>query len=274
MVLSITASKSVRDHRDFGILRGRKGGAVKPYFERDGVVIYHSEALDTLRQLPDASIDAIITDPPYCSGAVGEAQRTAAPGQGLRSENLHRFGWFQGDNMGTAGLVWLLRSMAFEAMRVVKPTGSLLVFCDWRMVSSIQPAIESAGLRFQDLIVWDKGSMGLGAGFRKQHELILHFTMGEPAYHDKGTANVLACPRVPKARRKHQAEKPVPLIRRLLRVVCPPGGVILDPFMGSGPVGEAAIGEGRTFIGIERNSEHCNAAIGRIPQMVLPLAAD
>jgi site-specific DNA-methyltransferase (adenine-specific) len=244
------------------------------YFERDGIRIFNAEALDVMRQLPDASVDALITDPPYCSGAVGEAQRTAAPGQGLRSENLNRFGWFQGDNMGTAGLVWLLRAVAFEAMRVVKPTGSLLVFCDWRMVSSIQPAIESAGLRYQDLIIWDKGSMGLGAGFRKQHELILHFTNGEPRYYDRGTPNVLQCARVPKNRRKHQTEKPVALLRRLQWVVTPEGGTVLDPFMGSGPMAEAARLDGRGFIGVERSREHCDTAVDRLTQLVLPLAAD
>src|SRR5690348_8759808 len=144
-----------------------------------------------MRGMGDASVDAIVTDPPYCSGGVNEASRTAAKYQGLRSDTARRMGWFIGDNMGTAGLVFLLRAIAFEAVRVVRPTGSLVVFCDWRMVTSIQPAIESAGVRFQNLLVWDKGHMGLGQGFRHRHELALHFTFGSPEYHDKGTANVL-----------------------------------------------------------------------------------
>lgn len=217
-----------------------------------------------MRGLDADSVDAIVTDPPYCAGAVSEAQRTRAPGQGLRSENVRRLGWFTGDNMGTAGLVWLLRAIAFESVRVVKPSGSLLVFCDWRMMASVQPAIESAGLRFQNLIVWDKGHMGLGTGFRSQHELVLHFTYGAPEYFDRATGNVIECGRVTAKEREHQTQKPTDLLRALIRVVAPPGGLVLDPFAGGGSTGVAATAEGRRFIGFERDGEHVATASRRI----------
>lgn len=173
-------------------------------------------------------------------------------------------GWFVGDNMGTTGLVFLLRSVAFEALRVVKPTGALLVFCDWRMLPNLSPAIESSGWRYQNLVVWDKGSMGLGAGFRCQHEIILHFTAGAPEYYDRGTPNVLTFPRVSAKEREHQTQKPVELLQRLLRVVCPPGGLVVDPFAGSGTTGVAALKEGRRFIGIERDDEYVEIARARL----------
>ena len=135
--------------------------------EFPGVTLHRGDCLDVMRSIEAGSVDAVVTDPPYCAGSVSEASRTGAKGQGLRSQTLTRFGWFVGDNMGTAGITWLLRSIAVEAVRVLKPSGSLLVFCDWRMYSALQPAIESAGLRTQGLIVWDKGSMG--AGMRVSH---------------------------------------------------------------------------------------------------------
>lgn len=228
--------------------------------------LHLGDCLEVMQRLPDGSVDAIITDPPYCSGSISEAQRTRAPGQGLRSENIRRFGWFVGDNMGTAGLVWLLRSIATDATRLVKSTGSFLVFCDWRMLSSLQPAIESAGLRYQGLLVWDKESMGLGNGFRCQHELVLHFTMGSPEYHDKGTANVLRSRRVIQEQREHQTQKPVDLLEKIVRVVSPRGGVILDPFMGSGTTGVACIAAGRHFIGIEKDATYYAIAEKRIAE--------
>lgn len=233
--------------------------------------IIKGDALTELRKLDAGSVDALITDPPYCSGSVSEASRTAAKGQGLRSENLQRFGWFQGDNMGTAGLAFMLRDLAFESMRVVKPTGSLLVFADWRMVSSIQPAIESAGLRAQNMLVWDKENPGLGTGFRTQHELALHFTYGEPEYHDKSCGNVLRVARVRGDDREHQTQKPTDLLRRLIRVVAPEGGTVLDPFCGSGSTGVACVLEQRNFIGIERASEHVETAERRIADTEEPL---
>lgn len=226
--------------------------------------IIHGDCLEGMWGMTDASVDAVVMDPPYCAGAVSEAQRTRASGQGLRSENIRRFGWFVGDNMGTAGLAFLLRSIAVEAVRVLSPNGSLLVFCDWRMVATLQPAIESAGLRFQNLVVWDKEHMGLGLGFRAQHEMILHFTNGEPQYHDRATSNVVRCRRVSRDEREHQTQKPVELMRRLIRVVCPPSGVVLDPFCGSGSTGVASLEEGRSFIGIERDPQHAETARRRL----------
>ena len=188
------------------------------------VRILTGDCIDVMRTLGNESIDAIVTDPPYCAGSVSEASRTAAPGQGIRSENLRRMGWFVGDNMGTAGIVWLLRAVAFESCRLLRPSGSLLCFMDWRQVSNIAPAIESAGLRFQNLIVWDKCSLGLGTGFRSTHEMVGHFTNGAPVYHDASRGNVLRHPRVRAADREHQTQKPLELLRDLLRVVVPPGG--------------------------------------------------
>jgi len=229
--------------------------------------IVKADAIAFMQALPDACVDAIITDPPYCSGSVSEASRSAAKGQGLRSENIRRLGWFVGDNMGTAGLVWLLRAMAFEAVRVMKPTGSLLVFCDWRMVPNLAPAIESAGLRYQNHIAWDKTCMGLGAGFRAQKEEILHFTNGSPEYHDKGTSNVLKCGRVSAEDREHQTQKPAALIAQLVRVVAPVGGLVLDPFAGSCTLAEACLQTRRDYLCIERDAAHCATGESRIQQV-------
>lgn len=226
--------------------------------------VIQGDCLDVMRQLPDGCVDAVVTDPPYCSGSVGESQRVAAKGQGLRSENVRRLGWFTGDNMGTAGLMHLLRSMAFEAARVAKPSGSLLVFCDWRMAPNIIPAIESAGVRYQNLIVWDKGHFGLGRGFRAQHELVAHFTFGAPEYHDGTCGNVVKSGRVSAEDREHQTEKPTELMARLCKVVTPPSGVILDPFAGSGSTGVAAVSSGYRFLGIERESAYVDIARRRI----------
>ncbi len=226
--------------------------------------IRQGDALALLRGLDDASVDAVITDPPYCAGAISEAQRTGAAGQGLRSENLKKFGWFVGDNMGTAGLVSLLRDVAFEATRVVKPTGHLLVFCDWRMLPMLEPSIESAGVRYQGLVVWDKGSMGLGNGFRAQHERVMAFTFGAPEYHDQGTPNVLRCARIRSSEREHQTEKPPELLDRLVRVVTPAAGLVVDPFCGSGSTGVAALASGRRFIGSDRDLAHVETARRRL----------
>ena len=62
----------------------------------------------------------------------------------------------------------------------------------------------------------------------------------------------------------HATVKPTALMQYLCRLVTPPGGLVLDPFMGSGSTGKACIREGFRFIGIEQDEEHCATARARL----------
>jgi site-specific DNA-methyltransferase (adenine-specific) len=67
-----------------------------------------------------------------------------------------------------------------------------------------------------------------------------------------------------RVRNHHPTVKPTALMRYLCRLVTPPGGIVLDPFMGSGSTGKAAMLEGFRFIGIEREAEYVEIARARI----------
>lgn len=71
----------------------------------------------------------------------------------------------------------------------------------------------------------------------------------------------------------HPTVKPVDLMRWLVRLVTPPGGLVLDPFTGSGTTGVACSREGLRFVGIEREAEYCEIIARRLSQMTLPLGA-
>jgi site-specific DNA-methyltransferase (adenine-specific) len=206
------------------------------------------------------SIDAIVTDPPYSSGTRREASKGLYKSMVRGREDNE---WFGSDCLTTNGFMWLMRSCALEWKRILKQGSHALVFIDWRMMPALAAAIESADLRHVGLIVWDKTYYGLGAYFRNQHELILHFTHGKsspPQRRDVG--NVLR--HKPIRRGEHPTEKPVSLLRELISVVTPPGGLILDPFMGSGSTLIAAEQEGFRAIGIEVSAEYCEIAERRI----------
>jgi DNA modification methylase len=85
---------------------------------------------------------------------------------------------------------------------------------------------------------------------------------------DTGSAaRFFYCPKASKKDREgstHPTMKPTDLMRYLCRLVTPPGGIVLDPFMGSGSTGKAAMLEGFRFIGIEREAEYVEIARARI----------
>lgn len=223
--------------------------------------VRQGDALDGLRTLDAGSVAAVITDPPYASGGHTEAARMRGRSM-LASVSDQE--WFSGDAMGTQGLTWLLRAIAVEAERVLVPGGSLIVFCDWRMWSAIVPAMESAGLRLQAMVVWDKGSAAMGEGFRPTHELAAELRKAGGKARIGGGSNVLRHPRVHGPNKVHPTEKPVELMADLIRVAAPHGGLVVDPFCGSGSTGVAARQLGRRFIGFERSEQFAALARSRI----------
>lgn len=239
---------------------------VRPYYEQDGIAIYHGDTLAVLHGL-SCEVQAFVTDPPYASGTRKEAGKPSS-GAMLRGER-----WaekpIENDQMTTTGFVWLMREVAYEARRMLIDGGSLLAFIDWRQWPTLVGAVESTNLRVNGMVVWDKGSYGLGHGFRSQHELVCHASKGVARICDRSTGNVLRAKRV--TADEHPSPKPPDLMRALLAVVTEPGDLVVDPFMGSGATVVAAHASGRRAIGIEIEERYCEIAARRLSQGVLAL---
>lgn len=232
-----------------------------PYYDDGQCVIYHGDALDVLATY-DTPVDAVVTDPPYASGTRLEAAKSS-------SGAMLRAGRFADrpidlDQMTTTGFVWLLRAVAYRCYQLLPDGGSFLSFIDWRQWPNLVGAVETCNLRVQGMIVWDKGSIGLGNGFRGQHELILHAAKGVPTIYDKTCGNVLQAPRIPPT--DHPSPKPTGLVARLVEVVAPRDGIVLDPFMGAGTTLVAARSVNRQAIGIEVSERYCEIAAARLAQ--------
>lgn len=218
-----------------------------------------ADCLEALAELGDESADAVILDPPYCAGGFTEAARTAAPG-------MTNADWFQGDAMITTGLVWLLRRVAIEAHRVLTDKGSLCLFCDWRLPPALAPALESSGLRWRNLVVWDKLSAGLGTStFRARHELVLHFVKGTGLpRHSVTIGNVIPAKRVAPAKRNHPTAKPIELLETIIRATTPEDGTVVDVFAGGGSLAEAALRTGRRAIVSDISVRHVATIRARV----------
>ena len=237
-----------------------------PYYDDGTVTIYHGDCLDVLADL-EVAVDAVVTDPPYASGSRTEAGKSS-------SGAMLRAGRFSDrpielDQMTTTGFVWLMRAVAARCRVLLPEGGSFLSFIDWRQWPNLVGALETCNYRVQGMVVWDKGSMGLGNGFRAQHELICHASKGVPTVHDRGSGNVLRHPRQEPI--DHPSPKPEALIAKLIEVVTGDGQLVLDPFMGAGTTLRAAKDRGRRAIGIEFEERYCEVAARRMGQEVFAL---
>ena len=119
--------------------------------------------------------------------------------------------------------------------------------------------------------IWDTvyRPLGFGKGYeelRKDYEELRNYHRCDDMH-----CNIWHEPPIPSTNRLHTCQKPVKILTRLIRVSCRPGGTVLDCFMGSGSTGEAAMLEGRSFIGIERDAEYFEIAKNRIEQAAAQL---
>lgn len=236
-----------------------------PYYQDESVTLYHGDCIEAMETLPDGSVSAVLTDPPYSSGGRRENSRSIRKSMTRSVEDDE---WIRGDAMSTNGFVYLLRLCGIQWRRVLIPGGHALAFIDWRMAAHLAAALETADLRQHPTVVWDKMRLGMGAVFRNQHEFIVHMTAGNAlAPQRRDVPNVLRFPAVRDG--DHPTEKPGPLLETLLTVVCPPGGVVLDPFAGSGSTLYAARAQGHKAVGVEADERYCEVIAKRLSADVL-----
>ena len=224
--------------------------------------LYLGDCLEILPTLPKAH--ALITDPPYSSGAHESAKRGKRPA--ITPESVTARDVIHGDVMGTFGFMWFLRAWYQQVMRALVPGGHMACCIDWRMYPVLCAAAEAAGLRMNNLVVWDKGYPGLGTGFRAQHELVMLASNGPPTWHSYDYGNVVKAMRITSG--EHPHEKPLELMTALIETCTPSSGaeppLVVDTFMGSGSTGVASVQRGRRFIGIEIDPKHFDTACRRV----------
>lgn len=220
---------------------------MQPYYEQDGIVIYHGDCRDGDWWLTS---DVLVTDPPY--GIAYESGYTDDVREGGAYVSLN--GSIQGDadtNARDEVLRWWgdKPALVFGSFRAPFPPG-------WKQV-----------------LVWDKGEaagMGdLNIPWKPNTELV--FVLGKWSRSDSRDSSVLHAVNISRLSmgRCHPHMKPAALLQSLI-AKCP-GGTIADPFMGSGTTLVAAKNLGRRAIGIEIEERYCEVAAERLSQRTLTL---
>jgi site-specific DNA-methyltransferase (adenine-specific) len=243
-----------------------------PYWSGERAALYGGDALAVLATLPAASVDAVITDPPYSSGGQFRGDRAADPTQKYvpNKEVVNFHPGFSGDNRDQRSYAYWSALWLSECLRIAKPGAPICLFTDWRQLPTTTDALQAGGWVWRGVVVWDKtaGIRPSAGRFRQQAEFVAWGSAG-PMPVDL-TASCLngVFTYAPFRDKEHIAGKPYKLMRDLVQI-CPVGGTVLDPFMGSGTTGIAAINAGRSFAGIEIDPHYQRNARERIEAAIV-----
>ena len=231
-------------------------------------VVHHTDALSLLLGLRSASVDLIVTDPPY---GIGYASSWTTRMDGSPRVASASFG---ADEFNAS---WVP-----EAARVLKPGGALYLFTRWDVAANWKAAIEGAGLTGVQRIVWDKQHWGMGdlRYYGSQVEDILFCVKGEHVLKWPGRCGNLwsVNGRIAKIAKDghydNPTQKPEALMRKIILLSSDAGDVVLDPFCGSGTTPRAAQTTGRRFIAGDISAYQVSIARARVAQAyTLPLFA-
>lgn len=212
------------------------------------ITLHHGDCLDVLPMLKPASVDVVVTDPPYGINTKSDGSGKLNPWADMTNAAL----WY--------------REWIGAARRVLKPTGCLWSFLNWRSLVTFQKAACDLGWPIESLLVWHKDWIGPGGqkGLRPSYELVALWAMPDFSISDRGIPDIKTAPWSSMKPNGHPAEKPEPLVRWLIDISSRPGATVLDPFMGSGTAGEACVNSDRRFIGVEVDQQWYAIAERRI----------
>ncbi|WP_407052122.1 DNA methyltransferase [Methyloraptor flagellatus] len=191
-------------------------------------------------RLPSASVDLVLTDPPYLVRYRDRAGRT------IRNDA-------SGD--------WLRPAFA-EMYRLLKPDTFCVSFYGWNAVDLFGAAWREAGFRMVGHLVFQKPYASSARFLAHHHEQAFLLAKGRPAVPAAPIADVQ--PWTYTGNRLHPTQKPVRILKPLVRAFSPANGLVLDPFCGSGSSLVAAVAEGRAFLGIELDPDHYRTARDRL----------
>ena len=210
--------------------------------------LHHGDCLEIMPMLAAGSVDAVICDPPYGINTKSDGQGKLNPWADLMNAAL----WY--------------RAWIDESRRILKQDGCMWSFLNWRSLPTFQKASFDAKWPIESLLVWDKDWIGPGGqkGLRPSYELVALWAMPQFSIPDRGIPDICKFAWSSAKPTGHPAEKPEVLLRWLVSISTTPGAIVCDPFMGSGTTGAAAMGEGRSFIGIEIDKEWHDYAMRRI----------
>lgn len=255
------------------------------------VTLYNGDCLDLLKTLPDESVDLVVTSPPYCIGKAYEDPHDDI--QTFKKQHEAIFSDMYRVVKTGGSICW--QTGYHVSDKCVIPLDYIVYDLFTSMSASLTPP-----LVLRNRIIWTFGhGLNSTSRFSGRHETIMWFTKGEQTKFNlddvrvpqkypgkrsyrgpnkgqlsgnplgKNPSDVWDIPNV-KAKHiektEHPCQFPVAIPQRLIKALTDPGALILDPFMGSGTTGVAALVEGRRFVGAELMKEYYDITTERLKE--------
>jgi DNA modification methylase len=240
-------------------------------------ILYNGDSRYVLRNLPSASVDCIITDPPYALALHGGADDTTA---GKRLIEYHG-GLYDDD---PHKVIEMLDNVFRELARILKPNGHMYLFFHHNWYEDMYHMLRrhfGKDIAGNDAveptpIIWIKNTSGMGDPYSRwvyAYEPCMFVNRGRPLVKAQDY-NYLKIDTVPPAQKIHPTEKPLALLRALIEASCTQNEVVLDCFSGSGSTLIAAIELGVRFYGIELDETYWRRAAERVAGQIASLGGD
>jgi len=209
----------------------------KPYFETELGELYCGDCIEIMKDIPDGSVDLVLTDPPYGMNYKSNYYKNGNP-----------FGGIKGDSEYPVAII---------KDCIENANCGVFSFCRWENLKELPKS--------KSFIVWIKNNWTAGDlehEYARQWEGIAFWEGKNHKFINGRPQDVIDMRRIPSTQLNHPTEKPVSLIYEILRHN--EGDIILDPFLGSGTTAVACEKLGRRWIGIEISEKYCEIAKARI----------
>jgi site-specific DNA-methyltransferase (adenine-specific) len=197
---------------------------------------------NAIKEMPDKSIDLVVTDPPY--------------GMSFQSNhrNIKHKAIENDDNLDWLG-AWVI-----ELERVCKKDAHLYIFCSWHNIDIFKQKL-GEHFNVKNILIWEKNNTGMGdleGDYAPKYEMILFCSNGKKKLNGSRDSNILKAKKT--NNENHPTEKPVNLISYLIEKSSKENDVVLDTFAGSFSTAQACKKTNRNFICFEIEKEYCITA--------------